>query len=186
MGMKKEEIEENKKALREKYASVGYSGYSHLLKILLSLGLFVVSSLYFVRSPAMVELMIIPVGFIAANFLEYILHRGPMHHKIKYFGPVYDHVTVHHMYFPIEDFTAHGPLDFKYLILPPLIFMGLVLFIAGASICLYMIGFSLNASLLFGATMFTYYLSYEILHFSYHQDKKSWVGEKTTIDQHSS
>ena len=181
--MSKQQRLEHKDALRQKFYAQGYSGRRHLIVTLVLLGLFTTCPLWFVKSPNLLELAIVPASFLFANLVEYILHRGPMHHKMRYLELIFEHVTIHHVFFPSEGVYAEEPADYKFLLLPPPIFIGLTVIVVGGIGVLLAVGFSLNAALLYGATGFGYYLTYELLHFSYHQDERSWVGNLPGINK---
>ncbi|HEY1092021.1 MAG TPA: hypothetical protein VGE47_13090, partial [Burkholderiaceae bacterium] len=49
-------------------------------------------------------LYLLPAYFIFINWLEYVLHRYPMHRKTKGFMIVYEHVTIHHNFYADKNF----------------------------------------------------------------------------------
>jgi hypothetical protein len=111
---------------------------------------------------------IVPVTVLIANAVEYLAHRGPMHHRRPGLQPLHTrHTGRHHRYFTAEAMHFESARDFHAVLFPPV----LLLFFGGIAASL-----GLLASLvlprataaLFVATALAYYLLYELLHFLYH------------------
>jgi sterol desaturase/sphingolipid hydroxylase (fatty acid hydroxylase superfamily) len=135
-----------------------------------------------VRAPSIRELFAIPVFFLIANLGEYLGHRGPMHHRRRYVAALFErHTQQHHRYFTNEAMAAESPRDFQMVLFPPLMlvfFLGLLAAPVGA-----LLGWLGNANLgwEFVATAVSYFLLYELLHFSYHQPTDGWVGRLALV-----
>ena len=121
-------------------------------------------------------LVLLPAYFLFTNWLEYLLHRFPMHRKTPGMEIVYEHVTIHHNFYANEHFYFEEPRDIYAAILPWYIFIGLTLVIGAVSGLIYFF-FGLSNGLFFALVAYSYYLLYEILHFSYHTPADGWVKQ---------
>jgi hypothetical protein len=130
-----------------------------------------------VHRPTLGEVLAIPVFFLIANLGEYFGHRGPMHHRNRYFAALFErHAQQHHRYFTNEAMAAESSRDFQMVLFPPVMlvfFLGLLAAPIGA-----LLGWLGTANLgwEFVATGVSYFLLYELLHFSYHQPTDGWVS----------
>jgi hypothetical protein len=166
---------------REEYRSVeiggNYRGWLHfaftssvcLVGVVLSaLGLEQVS-------PA--EWLTIPVVFIYANLVEYLGHRGPMHHPVSGLGLLYRrHTKQHHRFFTNKEMSFESSRDFKAVLFPPVM---ILFFIGAMGIPMWVLMYFLtseNVAWLAVATALAYYLNYEWLHFAYHCQPQSRIG----------
>ena len=122
------------------------------------------------------ELLTVPLTFVYANLVEYIGHRGPMHHFQRPLATIFEkHTNIHHRLFPQDAFAYEDPRDFHAVLLSPvviLLYFGLFAVPLGA-VLFYV--FSPNVGYLFVATALGYFLNYEWLHFCYHSPETSWV-----------
>ena len=118
----------------------------------------------------------IPLAFVYTNLIEYLGHKGPMHHPKKPFQMIYHrHSKQHHVFFTDKHMPFDNSKDFKAVLFP----ISLILFFFG------LIGiptwfiiswfFSANVAWLFAITSIAYFLNYEWLHFAYHCSEDSWV-----------
>lgn len=114
------------------------------------------------------DLWVVPVTLLIANLVEYLAHRGPMHHRRPGLQALHArHTGRHHRYFVTGAMHFESSRDFHAVLFPPV----LLLFFGGIAA-----GLGLLASLflptaaaaLFVATALAYYLVYEALHFVYH------------------
>jgi hypothetical protein len=119
----------------------------------------------------------IPVTFLYANLVEYFGHKGPMHHPRPGLRIIYErHVRQHHRFFRDDAMAFEGSSDFKAVLFPPvLIVFYLVGFALPAGLLVAWL-LSINVALLFVATAVAYFLNYEVLHFAYHTDDRSWLS----------
>jgi hypothetical protein len=123
------------------------------------------------------ELVAVPLTFLFANLVEYRAHRGVMHHRTRGFSLVFErHTPSHHGFFTHEVMAAESPRDYYMVLFPPILilfFFGLFALPVGALLAWLVSG---NVARLFVATAVGYYLTYEWLHFSYHQPEDGWIG----------
>lgn len=138
--------------------------------------------IYFIQKPEWKEWLIIPLGFLYINFVEYIGHKGPMHHRGKLLEKVFiRHSLQHHRFFTYDHFSFDTSKDVKAVLFPPVL---LLFFFFGFTVpvaALFYFIWSLNAALLFVVTVFSYYLNYEWLHFIYHLPDAHFVARLPLI-----
>jgi len=123
------------------------------------------------------EWLIVPLTFLYANAVEYLGHRGPMHHPTRGLRIIFiRHAQEHHRFFTDEQMQFGSSRDYKAVLFPPLLivfYLGLFLLPMG-----FLIKFltTPNTALLFVATAIAYFLNYELLHFAYHTSQNSWAA----------
>lgn len=168
-------------AWREGYRATeipaGYRGSLHLA--FTSLACLAVMAIGFANLEAIrpVEWLTVPLTFLYANLVEYIGHRGPMHHRTPGLGLVFRrHTLQHHRFFTHEAMAFDSPRDYKAVLFPPVLLVFFVgAFAAPAGL---VIAWLLNANTawLFVITAVGYFLNYEWLHFAYHTpDESLWL-----------
>jgi hypothetical protein len=178
-------IREFRKTYRQQVVGAWYNGWLHfgfvvtgsIAIILLALG-----QLGYDRhgNPATITLidwLCIPSTLLVANIVEYLGHRGPMHHRRKGLSLLFQrHTDEHHQFFTDDWMTCRSARDYKIVLFPPIMlftYLGLVALPAGALTYLLT---TRNAACLAIATSMFYFVSYEILHFTYHIDENTRVG----------
>ncbi len=123
------------------------------------------------------EWLVLPAGFLVANVAEYLGHRGPMHHPTAGLRLLHRrHSLEHHRYYTHERMAAESHVDFKMVLFPPVMlvfFLGALATPIGAAAYFLV---SPNAGWLFGCVGVGYFLTYEWLHWSYHQPADSVIG----------
>jgi hypothetical protein len=117
---------------------------------------------------------LIPIYFLICNYIEYTLHRYPIHKKTKGFEFLFEHVTVHHRYYNEKTPYIEEPKDVMAVFLPILYFIFISLeFMLISAIIYFFIDY--NNAVFFAFFAYRYYLMYEILHFSYHTPENSFI-----------
>ena len=170
------DVEEFRRGFRGSRASF-LSGWPHFCAINL-LGLSVTaSSILLVRRPLWWEWAAIPVGFLVANFVEWLAHRHPMHHPMRPLMIMYEkHTLEHHRFFTEAAMEAESAADFDMVLFSP---QSLFFFLIGTGLPIALAFFfcvSWNAGWIFVALAVDYYVLYEYCHLAYHLPEKSWVG----------
>jgi hypothetical protein len=168
--------------LRDRLISPRYSGVAHFLfTSIVSLSV-VIACAATVRAPHWWELVTVPATFLFANFVEYRAHRGVMHHRTPPFQLVFErHTPSHHGFYTHEAMAAESARDYYMVLFPPI----LIVFFFG--LFALPVGFLLawlttpNVARLFVATTVGYFLSYEWLHFSYHQPPDGFIGRRWLV-----
>jgi len=123
------------------------------------------------------EWLTVPASFLYANLVEYAGHRGPMHRRMRGLAGIFErHAREHHRFFTDEEMELESSADLRAVLCP----LRTVLFYFGvfgvpAAV---MLGWlvSGNVALLFLATAFAYYLSYELMHLAYHSKPESLLA----------
>ncbi len=162
---------------RQQNIPVRYSGWIHFgFTVTLSL-LLIVLSFSMLQDVSYFEWLTIPATFLYTNFAEYMGHKGPMHHKTKGLEKVFHrHTILHHQFFTEKTMSFDNSKDFHAVLFPPiLVIFFLGVFALPVGLLLYWL-FTANVAYLFTFTLVSYFLNYELLHFSYHLKQDSWVG----------
>jgi hypothetical protein len=121
------------------------------------------------------EWALLPLYVLIANLAEYFGHRGPMHHRRKGLGLLFQrHTLQHHRFFTQRAMSCDSSRDFKIVLFPPVM---LAFFIGGIATPIGTAAYFLlspNAGFLFAVVGISYFLLYEWLHFAFHQPEDSW------------
>jgi hypothetical protein len=117
---------------------------------------------------------LIPLYFLICNLIEYLVHRYPIHKKLKGAGFMYEHVTVHHNFYTDTLYYFEKWEDMMAVFLPILYFLFISVIITALSGFIAFL-FHVNEGLIFMFVAYTYYLMYEVLHFSYHTKNDSLI-----------
>jgi len=182
--MTPQSVEQARAAFRERHITEHYSGPLHLATTVSISLLIALLSAIMLEKVSPLEWLTIPLTFLYANLSEYLGHKGPMHHKTRFLGQIFERHTIeHHAFFTDEAATFDTRQDFKAVLFPPI----LLLFFTGCfalpvGTLLYFL-VSPNVAFLFVLTAILYFLNYELLHFSYHMDPQSWVGRLPFMDR---
>lgn len=159
-----------------------YSGIAHFLFTTLSCFLVVSVCIYFLKDVKWQEWLVVPMTFIYANFVEYIGHKGPLHHRKKALKKVFKrHTLEHHVFFTEEQMECASTKDFKIILFPPvLLLFFLFAFAIPVAVFIFLV-WSQNAGLLFLGTTLGYFLNYEWLHLSYHLPNDHFISKLPMI-----
>jgi hypothetical protein len=114
------------------------------------------------------------IYFLFCNFFEYLFHRFPMHRKMPGMSSVYHHVTIHHNFYANDLYYYETPRDYYAVIIPYYVWIHIIISTSILALIIYWsVGF--NQAIIFLITVASYYLMYELLHFSYHAPKDAWI-----------
>ncbi|MEK7485761.1 MAG: fatty acid hydroxylase family protein [Planctomycetota bacterium] len=163
---------------REQQFSKYYSGLLHF-GFINAFGITgILMSLLAIQDVSGKELLVVPITFLYANLVEYLAHKGPMHHKKRFLSLIFRrHTLEHHHFFTHESMSYEGTQDYKMVLFPPILivfFFGFFALPVGFLLYYYL---SANTGYLFVLTALGYYLNYEWLHFCYHLREDSWAGK---------
>ena len=161
---------------RQKFIRPGYRGLNHLaLIIAICLLVFIFGALRLNEVQPM-QWLAVPLTFLYANLAEYLGHRFVMHRRRPLLGLVYErHTRQHHRFFVAQNMQMDHINDLKAILFPPvLLIFFFTAFALPAGLLLTWL-FSANVAWLFVMTAIAYYLSYEVLHLSYHLPLNSRV-----------
>jgi hypothetical protein len=160
------------------YHAVGYFAASNAVAAVAIIGALI--QLQHVRPW---EWLIIPAAFLVANWVEYRVHKGPMHHLRPPWQILFErHTRQHHVYFDESHMSARNSREY-YWVFFPWWAVGLVIGTAGLFALPLWFFASQNLSLLFFAVAISYYLTYEWLHLSYHLPPESFVGQMWLVQR---
>ena len=136
---------------------------------------FLIAMLSRVRAPTLAELSVVPLTLLYANLIEWLMHKGPMHHKTRGLGLIHKrHSLEHHRFFTLREMELETARDIKMVLFPPLLIVFFFAFAAPVGLLLARL-FSGNVAALFVACALGYFLLYESLHLSYHLPASSPV-----------
>jgi hypothetical protein len=115
------------------------------------------------------EWLAVPLTAIYANLAEYFGHRGPMHHRRRGLGLIFErHTRQHHRFFTHTSMPVDSLQDLRAVLFPPVLMTFFLAAFAAPVAVLLAVLVSPNVAWLFGATSLAYFLNYEFLHLAYH------------------
>ncbi|SHF57721.1 Fatty acid hydroxylase superfamily protein [Microbulbifer donghaiensis] len=170
-------LSEYRQRYRAEFIGAGYNGWLHLAFTVSASLAVIACSLLQLREPTWYQWLTVPIAFIYTNLMEYWGHRGPMHHRRKWLGGVYQrHTLRHHRFFRHDAMAFDGSRDFHAVLFPPVlvVFFLLLTVVPSALLVHWLLG--VNVAWLYVAAVFAYFLNYELLHFAYHLREDSWIG----------
>ena len=160
----------------------GYRGWLHAVFTFGFGSTVLVACLWQLKNVQPLEWLTIPVAFLYANLAEYLGHRFPMHHPWPGLGLIYRrHAKQHHRFYTHDAMELEEQRDFRATLFPPLL---VIFFFGGFGIPMWIVlnwFANANVAWLSVATAVAYYLNYELLHFSYHARKETWLGRNPVV-----
>lgn len=117
-----------------------------------------------------VEWLIVPASFVAANFVEYAVHRWPMHRRYKSAEAMLTLHLVHHNYFYEDTYRIEGFRDYAMIVFPPIVLNALALGLSPLLAFGVWYLFGMNSALIFYASVLVYYLLMQLIHVLCHVD----------------
>jgi hypothetical protein len=169
-------------AHRARHIGPRYHGWLHFSVTTVGALATIVFAAWQLTRPSAVELSSIVLFFAIANLGEYLGHRGPMHHRKKWAAVLFDrHTQQHHRFYTHEAMACESHKDFQMVLFPPVMlffFLGVLALPIGALLYLTI---APNVGWLWAATVMSYFLTYEWLHFAYHLPHDSWVGRRALV-----
>ncbi len=158
-----------------------YSGYAHLIFINVLAGLGVYMLVGRLAQPTPWEWLLVPALFVFANWFEWMVHRGPMHHPTRGLRILYRrHTLEHHAIFTEDDMAIRNHREF-YLILFPWWALPSLLVLNLPIPLVLSVMVSPNLGYLFYASTLVYYLVYEWFHTVHHLPPESWIGRRSLV-----
>jgi hypothetical protein len=160
-----------------------YSGWLHFAFTTVGSLSAIIFALASLSDVTPLEWLTVPAAFIAANFGEYFGHRGPMHHPRRGLRLLFQrHTRQHHVFYTHDAMEAESSTDFHMVLFPPVLLVFFLGCLATPMGLLLHWLVSANVGWLFAATAVGYFLTYEWLHFAYHQPRTSWVSGLPFMD----
>lgn len=165
---------------REKYRETTPPGYSHIKHFIKLISMTVIPSALFLAllfnvSITLMSLLMIPIGIVIANFIEYVTHRWPMH-RTMFKGYMYHrHAGVHHAMFKHDSMEMTDKRDWYHVMMPVSSGVAFMMIVTSLTIAAYTL-ISPAAACVMGITLCMYILSEELLHLSFHLPS-TWLKE---------
>ena len=168
---------------RERLRTIIPLGYSHL-RHLVKLAFFTLSPVPFFAAALFVwgmspsSLWAVPLAFVIGNFIEYAVHRWPMHRIYKRFGKgLYRrHAGAHHSAFTHDDMEIRKDSDWYHVMMTPDKAIAFTAFIFSLVAGTYVLGGGPFAAVL-GISLCAYFFLEEVLHLSFHLPS-TWRGDR--------
>lgn len=174
------EVEERRKELMALIPR-WYSGYAHFLFINAFSISVIAGCMYALKDARWWEWSLVPILFVFANWFEWWIHRGPMHHRTRSLKLLYQrHTLEHHIIFTDRHMGLRSQRELFYIFFPPW-FLPLILVINLPIPILLSVAVSIEAGIIFYLTVFAYYLTYEWFHFLHHVPAHTWVGRRRVV-----
>lgn len=153
-----------------------YSGRLHLATSLGVTGAVIVYCLATLRDVRPLEWLTLPVAFVLANIVEYLMHRFPMHRPKPGLRIMYErHTVTHHHFYTHEAMAAESTRDFHMVLFPPVLLFIFLIAIDGPFATAVYLLFGLNVAKIFVAVTVGYYFAYECFHTIYHLPESHWA-----------
>jgi hypothetical protein len=171
---------ERVRAFREDYRReqipAGYSGWRHLGFTTFVCLAAIAAALWRVEDPHWYDWLVVPLGWIVANLVEYGMHRGPMH-RLGFAARLYKrHTSEHHRFFSRQIMAIDDTRDFQATLFPPwmsLVFIGLIG--VPTALMVWLI-FGHDIALIFYAAIVFYYLTFEWMHLGAHMPEGGLIA----------
>jgi hypothetical protein len=163
--------------IRDDNVPVRYSGWLHFAFTSLGSLAVIVLCATQVTDPRWYHFVTFPVTLLFANAAEYFAHRGPMHRPRRMLKILYRrHALVHHRFFHGTHMQADSARDFYLVLFPPVMLFFFLGVVAMPIALMLFVLVSTTVGWLYAMAAMSYFLTYEWLHFAYHQPPNSWVG----------
>jgi hypothetical protein len=121
------------------------------------------------------EWLLVPAGLVFANGVEWLIHRGPLHHPTRARLLYNRHTLTHHAVFHHDSMAMRSWQELRVVLFPLFALPLLELVVVPPFLLLWALGLR-NAACLFSITATFYYLLYEVLHLAYHLPDGHPVG----------
>lgn len=163
---------------RSKYRremDTNYSGWFHLSSVVL-ISLFAATyCVVQIDQPDAMDWLVIPLGIVAYNLVEYVSHRWAGHLKTPLTKMFYKrHTGDHHSFFSAPLLSFESSKDWRIVLFPTYLTAFQALVVAPAFGYASAELLSLNAGFIMATTMILNHLAFELLHVGYHQPINHW------------
>jgi hypothetical protein len=153
--------------VRAEHLPAGYSPARHAARTLaIATAIGAVGALLAARARPL-DWVLAPIFFVVANFIEWMIHRHPMHHPQPPRFMYANHTLLHHLAFTDGNMPVTRPAELGLVMMPWYTMIGL--FVLASPIML-LAGFLRGPGLagVFLLAAVAYFLMYETLHALYH------------------
>ena len=171
--------------LRERYLSSSSRFYLPLVHLMGTTGIGIATlalACWNLHAVRLVELLVVPVVVLIANFFEWVVHREVLHVRRPFpWSELYDqHTPKHHKLYHEEDMAVRDRREWRLVLIPAAGILGVVLSTAPLAYAISRL-FSANAGWLTLVTSAGYMVTYELLHLSYHLPEDHFIGGSRLI-----
>jgi len=151
-----------------------YWGIGHLIINFLLLSLPLMAFVLKVKSPTVLELLCIPVTMVLGNLAVFLIHKYPLHRKIKPFEFAFKiHSQWHHRFYTHENVVFDSTRDFFIIFFPIDVVLGFIILVLPLIYFALVSFLTTNGVFLVLATSCFYFISYEVIHFISHLSEKN-------------
>jgi hypothetical protein len=153
--------------VRADHIEAGYSPWRHMALTLVIAAVLAAGGIALAVGAHAADWLLLPVFLVIANFIEWTVHRGPMHHPRPPRFMYGNHVLLHHVAFTERNMQIGPAAELGLIMMPWYTMLGLfvvaspIIVVAGL-----LRGPGLSGVFLLGAV--GYFLCYELLHALYH------------------
>jgi hypothetical protein len=145
----------------------GYSpGWHAARTLVLALGICSVG-IYLARASTVVDWFFLPLFLVAFNTIEWMVHRGPMHHPRPPRLLYHNHTLIHHRAFLHDQMAIENPRELGLIMMPWYTMLGLFVIATPIALLAALLRGSGAAGVFYIAAV-AYFLLYETLHALYH------------------
>ena len=159
-----------------------YRGQLHFAGLLAESALFMGLAAWMLHEVRPWEWLMVPVALVFANGMEWLIHRGPLHHPWTPRLLYGRHTLTHHAAFSHEEMAVRSWRELRIVLFPLFAMPGLQLLIVPVVGLLWWT-LGRNAAWLFVLAATFYYLLYELLHLAYHLPAGHPVSRWTLVQR---
>lgn len=130
---------------------------------------------------SLIALLSIPITLFFLFGFEWLVHKYVLHTRQPLLNQIYKlHELSHHIIYTNDQMAMQNAKEIYFIMMPPYAIVLVFCLIAPLAFALGLI-FSFNVACLILITSMSFFLTYEWLHFSYHQPANSWIGRNKFI-----
>lgn len=159
-----------------------YSGTLHFAGLLAVVAVFILGAAWSLREVRWWQWLLAPAALVFANGVEWVIHRGPLHHPWPPRLTYNRHTLTHHAAFSAEEMSVRSWRELRIVLFPVYALPLLHLLTAPVTLLL---GWAMgrNVAALFVISTTFYYLAYELLHLAYHLPAGHRVARLRVIER---
>jgi sterol desaturase/sphingolipid hydroxylase (fatty acid hydroxylase superfamily) len=153
--------------VRADHLAAGYSPWSHMGRTLAIAAALTALGVWLARTARPLDWLGVPAFFLVANFVEWMVHRNPMHRPLQPRIMYRNHAQLHHLAFTERDMDITRSAELGLIMMPWYTMLGLFVV---TSPLMVLAGLLRGPGLagVFLLTAVAYFLTYETLHALYH------------------
>ena len=144
-----------------------YSARTHILTTALIASGIALIGLFVARQARLVDWWLAPAFFIVANFVEWAVHKNPMHRPLPPRILYQNHTLVHHRAFLHDSMPIRSTKELGLIMMPWYTMLGLYLVVSPVAIAA-ALWRGAGAAGIFYVSVTAYFVTYETLHALYH------------------